>query len=110
MTGQWTETNLNDDTGYFLEVDLFHDPSLHRSHDDFPLAPERKSIPYEQFSPYLKHLLEHLGDGDEHRPSHTKLMCTLHNKNRYIIHSHTLKLYLDLGLKLTHVYRVLTYR
>ena len=58
-------------------------------------------------SPYCQQLKEDLGLKE---PSIGKLIPNLHNKTRYILHYKNLKLYLDLGMKLTKIHRVLTFQ
>ena len=58
-------------------------------------------------SPYCLQLKEDLGLKE---PSIGKLIPNLRNKTRYILHYKNLKLYLDLGMKLTKVHRVLTFQ
>ena len=42
----------NSSTGYILEVDLEYQQELHDIHNDYPLAPEKISIPKEWLSKY----------------------------------------------------------
>ena len=35
----------------FLEVDLEYPKSIHKYHEDFPMAPERYSVTYNELSP-----------------------------------------------------------
>ena len=42
--------------GMFLEVDLNYPKKLHKVHEDFPLAPERYKITYNELSPINKFL------------------------------------------------------
>ena len=42
----------NSSTGYVLEVDLEYPQELHNSHNDYPSAPEKNSIPKEWLSDY----------------------------------------------------------
>ena len=66
-----------------LEVDLHYPERLHDTHNDYPLAPE--SV--------------------ECGRNIQKLIPTLRDKKRYVLHYQTLKQYLALGMELTHVYR-----
>ena len=38
------------DRGYILEIDLEYPAALHDLHSDYPVAPERRTIPKEQLS------------------------------------------------------------
>ena len=91
--------------GYFLEVDLEYPEELHDAHDTFPCAPEHVRIEKDMLSDYQKELGEKLGVkyGGE------KLCLTLNDKERYVLHYRNLKQYLELGLKLKKVHRVLEY-
>ncbi|VDI75581.1 Hypothetical predicted protein [Mytilus galloprovincialis] len=55
-----TKLKADGSDGYIFEVDLEYPTSLHSSHSDFPLAPERKHIQVEHLSPYSKELLQNL--------------------------------------------------
>lgn len=69
--------------GYVFEVDLIYPVELHDLHNAFPLAPVHWK---------------------------GKLMCTLNDKSNYILSVVTLNTYLNYGLKLGMVYRILKYR
>lgn len=44
----------DDKTGFILEVDLVYPRRLHREHNNFPLAPERRTISHSMCSQYAK--------------------------------------------------------
>ena len=56
---------------------------LHDYHSDLPLAPENQNLP--------------------------KLLTTLYDKEKYVIHDTALKLYLKMGLKLKKIHKVLEF-
>ena len=70
-----------------LEVDLGYPEELHGAHNDYPLAPERLKINKVE-----------------------KLIPNLWDKEKYVLHCQNLKLYLELGLKLKHIYRGIKFR
>lgn len=92
--------------GYILEVDLEYPKELHNLHNSYPLAPESKIITKDMISPYTKNLSEKLNI----KPSKVaKLITSLSDKKKYKLHYRNLKLYLQLGLKLVKVHRVLAF-
>ena len=90
--------------GFFLEVDLTYPRQLHDLHDTFPCGPTHMKITNEMLSTYQVKLAEELGI-----KLGKKLCLTLLNKTKYIVHHLVLQLYLQLGLILTQVHRVLRF-
>ena len=78
---------------------------LHDLHKDYLLPPERFQIEEDIFRDYQHHLLR--DEGFSKPPP--KLVLNLCNKTNYIIHYRNLKLYLELGLRLTNVHCVLSF-
>ena len=101
--------NLEPDgpVGCVLEVDLSYPSELHDWHNDFPLAPHHKTVNFEGLSPVCQAMCERFESG-KYRGTR-KLMCTLENKQNYIVHYRAFQLYLRLGLKCTKVHRVITF-
>ena len=95
------------EVGYILEVDLEYPTELNDLHSDFPLCPEKVKVTDEMLSSYCQQLKENLGLKE---PSIAKLIPNLNDKWRYILHYKNLKLYLDLGMKLRKVHRVLAFQ
>jgi len=93
------------DKGYIFEVDLNYPEYLHDIHDQYPLAPEHMSIKKEMLSRYQQTLGEDLKVTFEGR----KLCPTLYDKHKYICHYRSLKQFLELGLILTKVHRVIEF-
>jgi hypothetical protein len=58
-------------------------------------------------SPYAKKLLEEL---ELKCTSTEKLIPNLHPKEKYVVHYKKLKLYLSLGMRLTRIHRVMTFK
>ena len=90
--------------GYILEVDLEYPKHLHKSHNDYPLAPEKLAVKEEWLSEYQTELLE-----NKNMINIIKLVPTLMDKNKYVVHYKNLILYLSLGMKLKGIHRVLEF-
>ena len=76
----------NGDVGYFLKVDMEYPKKLFDSYKDLPFLPERKKIGKVE-----------------------KLVCSIEDTEKYIIHVNALKQVLNHGLKLTNVHRVIRF-
>lgn len=81
---------ITDDSphGYILECDLIYPIELHDDHSDLPLAPE-SSVP-----PGCKE---------------KRLLTTLNDKYFYVSHYRNVKQYLDLGMKIGKIHRLLKF-
>ncbi|XP_036148439.1 uncharacterized protein LOC118647504 [Monomorium pharaonis] len=75
-------------TGYVLEVDLEYPQNLHDAHADLPFCPTRDKPP---------------GTREE------KLLATVCDKKRYIIHYRNLQQCTRHGLRVTKIYRILQF-
>ena len=105
------EVNLskyNDESekGLILEVDLEYPEELHDLHNDYPLAPEKIKVTEGMLSPYCREIAEKFG---VKIGLVEKLVPTLFNKERYVLHYRNLQLYMSLGLKLTKIHRALEF-
>ena len=105
------EVNLfkyNDESekGLILEVDLEYPEELHDLHNDYPLASEKIKVTEGMLSPYCREIAEKFG---VKIGLVEKLMPTLFNKERYVLHYRNLQLYMSLGLKLTKIHRALEF-
>ena len=96
----------NSKKGLILEVDLEYPEELHNLHNDYPLAAERVRVTKDMLSGYCKKIASkyNISTGVV-----SKLVPTLKNKEKYVLHYRNLQLYLDLGLKVTKVHRVLEF-
>ena len=92
--------------GLILEVDLEYPKELHDLHNDYPLGAEKVKVTENMLSDYCKKIAEKYNTSVS---LVQKLIPTLSNKNKYVLHYRNLQLYIDLGLKLTKVHRVLKF-
>ena len=77
----------NSDEGYFLEVDIEHPRQLFGSHKELPFLHERRK--FEKVE---------------------KLVYSIEDKEKYVIHIRALKQALNNGVKLKKVHRVIKFR
>ena len=98
----------DDEVGYIVEVDLSYPDSLHDLHSDFPLAPTKEAIDECWLSEYQSSLLADMQI--QKPPQVKKLIQTLFDKQNYTLHYQTLKLYFELGLVVTKLHRVLSFK
>ena len=96
----------NSKKGWILEVDLEYPKYLHDAHNDYPLAPEKKTIKPEQMSEYQRRLKAELGLTT---PETEKLVLTLEDKEKYVVHYSNLQFYLRQGMQLKKVHRVIEF-
>ena len=92
--------------GLILQVDLEYPQELHDIHNDYPVAPEKVKVSNNMLSAYCKKIVEkyNISTGLV-----SKLITTLRDKKEYVLHYRNLQLYLDLGLKIKKVHRVLKF-
>ena len=87
LTSQLMVTD-DSSTGYILEVDLEYPEEIHDTHKDLPFCSEHQAPP---------------------DTKQEKLLITLHNKERYVIHYVALKQALKHGLRLKKIHRALQF-
>ena len=78
--------NENSDRRYFLEVDVEYPKTLFRSHEDLPFLPEGKKLEKVE-----------------------KLVCSIEEKEKYVVQIRAFKQALNHGLKLKKVHRVIQF-
>ena len=76
----------NSNIGYFFEVDIGYPEKLFNLHNDLPFLPERKNVNKVE-----------------------KLICSIEDKVKYVIHIKVLKQALNHGLVLRKVHRVIQF-
>ena len=102
------QSDFDSEKGYILEVDLHYPEKLHISHSNLPLAPEVLEIGYDNLSPYAKEALIKTEGKKNYKD--VKLMSTFHDKTNYVLHCKNLALYIQLGLKLMKIHRILEFK
>ena len=104
----WANLSPDAHIGYILEVDLEYPQELHHEHNDYPLAPERMDIQVNMLS---EKQLEIQRKYDPRRQSHSiKLVPSLMSKKKYVLHYLTLVYYLQHGMKLVKIHRIIRFR
>ena len=92
--------------GLIPEVDLEYPQELHDLHNDYPVASEKVKVSNDMLSGYCKKIAK------KYKISIglvSKLIPTLRDKKEYVLHYRNLQLYLDLGLKIKKIHRVLKF-
>ena len=85
---------------------LILEEELHDLHNDYHLGAKNVTVTENMLSEYCQKIMSkyNISTGQVH-----KLIPTLSSKNKYFLHFRNLQLYMDLGLKLTKVHRVLEF-
>ena len=91
---------------YFIECNLEYPKTLYDLHNDYHLVSEKIIVQDDWLSPFCKNLKETFNLASDKT---TKLIPTLFNKEKYVLHIRNLNLYKDLGMKLTKIHRVLQF-
>lgn len=96
------------ENGFIFEVDLEYPSNLHKSHSSFPLAPEHLNITENDLSPYATECHKQLTRKTKYKSK--KLCATFNTRKNYVVHYMNLKTYLQLGMKLKKIKRVLSFK
>ena len=95
----------NSPIGYILEIDLEYCKELHDSHNDYPLCPEKIELVLICCQNIVKILLCGIKVGGV-----KKLIPSLSDKVKYVVHYKNLQYYLSLGMKVVKVQRILSFK
>lgn len=99
--------NVNEmQRGYILECDLEYPQELHDSHSDYPLAPGRRTVTDDMLSSLQISMRDALGQKSAGVP---KLVPDLYNKEKYVVHAANLKFYMQQGLRVTKIHRIIQF-
>ena len=90
-------------TGYIVECDLTYPDHLHPLHSDYPLAPEHLTVDVAMLSPFAKQFI------DKGWQATKKLIPNLSNKTNYVSHYRNLQFYVNHGLIITKIHRILAF-
>ena len=96
--------------GCLIEVDADVPDELHDMLADYPPAPEKKRIVYEMLSDKQRELLGTFMDNTASWQSVPKLVTSFEPKRKYVVHYRALQLYVQLGLKIVKIHRVLAFK
>ena len=96
----------NNKYGWILEVDLEYPAELHEEHNSYPLAQEKKAVKKEWMSDYQKGMMKDL---DLKPRDSKKLLLMLQDKKNYVVLYRNLQFYLNKGMKLKRMHRVLEF-
>jgi hypothetical protein len=106
LEGLILEDYVDGPRGLVLEVDLEYPESLHNLHNGYPLAPEGVEVQDSQLSEYAKVLKDKFGAKSG---GIKKLITSLNNKEKYVVHIRNLTLYMSLGMKLKKIHRAVPF-
>ena len=97
----------NSSTAYIFEVKHKYPTESHEVHNEYPLALEKLKISQNMLSNYCFSIANEyeikIGGAN-------KLVPSLGNKSKYVVHCRSLQLYLSLRMKLTKVHRILKFK
>ena len=92
--------------GHILEVDLTYPNELHDFHNEYPYCCDHVTLKDDMLSPYAKLIAEKHGLASG---KSSKLVSSLNDKTKYVIHEVNLKQAVDAGLKLTKIHRIIRF-
>ena len=101
-------TEEDSEWGYLAEVDIEFPDERHDYFKDYPTAPSKEIVQITDLSTDQVEMMGKLGITS--LPKVPQLIQSLQKKSGYILHFLTLQLYIQLGVKVTHLHRVLQFR
>ncbi len=107
LVQQILESPHDSEKGYIVQVSLEYPEDIHDFHQDYPLAPEKRIITEDMLSPFAKETMKK--DNIKLYKSE-KLLVTLYDKSKYVLHYRVLQLYVQLGLKIKKVHHVVSFK
>jgi hypothetical protein len=102
----WLAQSKDQFFGYIVECDLDYPDHLHDAHSDYPLAPERMTVETELLS---EAQVEIGGKYEKTSVKTPKLIPNLFPKRNYACHYMNLKFYLEHGMELAKIHRVIRF-
>ena len=101
--------NKEQDKGYILEVDFEYPDEIHDLMSDYPVGVERRCVNEDELSQMQLNLAAANGLTKCSTKDMPKLLGTLHPKQNYVVHYMNLKLFVQLGVRVTQVHRILSF-
>ena len=93
----------DNDTGYIIDYDITYPDHLHPLHNDYPMAPEHMTVDAEILSAFAKIYM-----GKEWKLT-KKLIPNLSDKTNNGCHYRNLQFYVNHGLIVTKIHRILAF-
>lgn len=100
--------DMNGDTGYIIECTLEYDQKYHTDHNSLPLAAHRQVITQDMLSEYAARALK-AQQKKSGMYKASKLTSSYLRRNKYVCHGVNLKLYLELGMRLIKIHRIIAF-
>ena len=105
---KWSDNlTLNKIQTGIYEVDIEIPTNLHNKFKDYPICPEIKNIPENNLSEYQTYLNDKLNI--KYTGKDKKLILDLLSKKNYKIYYKNLMYYINLGVKITKIHKILTF-
>lgn len=101
--------SIEGEKGYILVVDLEYPEEIHDKTKSYPLAPNHKAITVHDYTMEMFNQWQTVYPELSKIPTNNKLVADCENKENYVIHYRILKLYLQLGMKLTKIHQVIEF-